>query len=66
MSGDLQEQIHTMQQRVAQLQQHIGESSSPQHQQEIIASGLQELNFALEKLQAANTDRQQQEFERML
>jgi hypothetical protein len=55
-----------MQQRVAQLQQHIGESSSPQHQQEIIASGLQELNFALEKLQAANTDRQQQEFERML
>lgn len=63
MSGDLQEQIHTMQQRVAALQQQIGKSSSPQ-QQEIIAAGLQELNFALEKLQAANTDRQQQELER--
>ncbi|NEQ20782.1 MAG: PAS domain S-box protein [Microcoleus sp. SIO2G3] len=64
MSGDLQEQIQEIKQQVAQLQQQVGKSSSPQHQQEIIAAGLQELNFALEELQAVNTNRQQQEFER--
>jgi PAS domain S-box-containing protein len=62
MSGDLQEQIQAMQQRVTQLQQQMGESSSPQ-QQDIMTAGLQELSTALQQLQVANTDRQQQQLE---
>jgi PAS domain S-box-containing protein len=62
MSGDLQEQIQAMQQRVTQLQRQMSESSSPQ-QQDIMTAGLQELSTALQQLQVANTDRQQQQLE---
>jgi PAS domain S-box-containing protein len=62
MSGDLQEQIQAMQQRVTQLQRQMSESSSPQ-QQELMTAGLQELSTALQQLQVANTARQQQQLE---
>ncbi|HEY9669154.1 MAG TPA: PAS domain S-box protein [Coleofasciculaceae cyanobacterium] len=57
---ELTQQIHDMHQRVAQLQQRIGESSLEQQQLETIATTLNELNIALEELQVANEELYQQ------